>query len=281
MRLIVHHETVYDYPEPVMNSVNEAWLRPLTDERQSCLNFRLNTSPASDPRPYTDYFGNTVYHFDVHEPHSRLRVTADAEVLTEPFDVSAALNMDTSPLESLSVEAGERWLDFLAQTPLTYAGAEVILFARDVAAGQTTVSAFLRSLLAAVHQRVDYHPGATHVGTCAEDALALGSGVCQDHAHVLLAVCRVAGVPARYISGYLHDDGGAPEAQASHAWAEALLPATGWVGLDPANNCFADERYVRVAIGRDYSDVPPVRGAYAGSSGAGPGVSVSVQNVQQ
>jgi len=281
MRLTVHHETLYDYPEPVANSVNEAWLRPLTDERQSCLSFRLSTAPPSDPRPYTDYFGNTVYHFDVHEPHTRLTVTADAEVLTEPLDAEAALESDSSPLQPLSAEVGDRWLDFLAQTSLTCAGPGIHDLVQEIRDQQETVSSFLRRLLSHLHQRIAYLPGATTVASSAEDVLALGTGVCQDHAHVFLAVCRLVGVPARYISGYLCDSGGAGESQASHAWAEALLPATGWVGLDPANDCLADQRYIRVAIGRDYSDVPPVRGAFFGRASAGADVSVTVQDVIQ
>jgi len=275
MRLIVHHETLYDYPQPVANSVNEAWLRPLTDERQSCLAFRLCTAPSSDPRPYTDYFGNTVYHFDIHEPHTRLTVTADAEVLTEPLDA------DSSPLQALSAEAGDRWLDFLAPTALTCAGPGIRDLLQEIRGQEETVSSFLRGLLSHVHERIAYLTGTTTVATSAEDALALGRGVCQDQTHVFLAVCRLVGVPARYVSGYLCDSAEAGESQASHAWAEALLPATGWVGLDPTNDCLADQRYIRVAIGRDYSDVPPVRGAFFGRAGAGPEISVSVQDVIQ
>src|SRR6516225_390471 len=102
MRLTIQHETVYNYPRPAMNSVNEAWMRPLTDDRQTCLTFRLDTRPASTPRPYTDYFGNTVYHFDIQEQHSHLVVVANAEVLTEPIDVAAALINDSSNYEPLS-----------------------------------------------------------------------------------------------------------------------------------------------------------------------------------
>ena len=122
MRLTIHHETTYDYPHPAVNSINEAWLRPLTDERQACLSFRLTTHPASDPRPYTDYFGNTVYHFDVQEPHSRLAIVADADVMTLAFDAQAALQSDASQFRPLSSDDSDRWLDFLATTPLTTVG---------------------------------------------------------------------------------------------------------------------------------------------------------------
>jgi transglutaminase-like putative cysteine protease len=280
MRLRIHHETVYEYPRPVANSVNEAWLRPLSDERQSCLSFRLSTTPRSQPRPYTDYFGNTVYHFDVQEPHARLAILAEAEVLTEPFDAAAALQADASPYEPLSPIDRDRWLDFLSPTPLTAADTETRAFAERVAAGRTTVAGLLLALADRVHAQLRYEPGSTAVTTTAGQALRLGSGVCQDYTHLFLAVCRVLGVPARYVSGYLCTGAGPDQTQASHAWAEALLPAAGWIGFDATNGRLADERYVRIAVGRDYADVPPVRGAYSGPAGAEPSVAVSVQSDQ-
>lgn len=280
MRLTVHHETLYEYPRPVANSVNEAWLRPLTDERQSCLSFRLTTLPFSDPRPYTDYFGNTVYHFDVHEPHSVLRIVADAEVLTEPFDVLAALAADESSYQPL-VNADDRWLDFLAPTPLTAPDAQIQDFSRDLQRQETTIAEVVRTLAAAVHARIQYEPGRTAVTTTAGEALSESAGVCQDYTHIFLATSRLFGIPARYVSGYLYDEDASGLVQVSHAWPEVLLPATGWVGLDVTNGCPVDERYVRVAIGRDYADIPPVRGAYSGAAGGGPAVAVSVQAGQQ
>ena len=111
--------------------------------------------------------------------------------------------------------------------------------------------------------------------------MRLGEGVCQDYTHIFIAACRSLGVPARYVSGYLCSDGEAGQVQASHAWPEVLLPATGWIGMDVTNNCIVDERYVRVAIGRDYSDIPPIRGAFSGSAGSGPDVAVTVLTQQQ
>jgi transglutaminase-like putative cysteine protease len=281
MRLTVHHETAYDYPRPVTDSVNEAWLRPLTDEHQSCLSFRLTTDPPSEPRPYTDYFGNTVYHFDIHEPHTRLTIVTDAVVLTEPEDIARALANDRSPLQSPFVDGRDRWLDFLAATPLTHAGSSVRGFAKQFEGKHETVSEFLNALRGRVHDALEFVSGCTTVTTSAEEALNLGTGVCQDYTHIFLAVCRLAGIPARYISGYLCTEAGPDEPQASHAWPEALLPSTGWVGLDVANDCVVDQRYARIAIGRDYSDVPPVRGAFSGPDAAGPDVRVSVLESRQ
>jgi transglutaminase-like putative cysteine protease len=272
MRLNVRLETVHEFPQLVTNSVNEAWLRPLTDERQSCLAFRLTTTPPSDPRPYTDYFGNTVYHFDVHAPHDRLAIVAAAEVQIEPWDVEAALLADSSPMQPLSAEAGERWLDFLTPTSLTCADAEVRRLVSEVGQERATLSSFLLKLLAGVHEQaglLDAGPGSA--------TPALGPGPARDGLHCFLAACRLVGVPARYTAGYLCDERAGTR---THAWAEALLPSAGWVGLDPAIGRPVGDQHVRIAVGRDYEDVPPIRSAStaAAASGAMP---VAAQEAQQ
>jgi transglutaminase-like putative cysteine protease len=281
MRLSIHHSTVYQYPHAVVNSVNEVWLRPVSDERQTCLSFSLTTMPASNPRPYTDYFGNTVYHFDVPEQHARLEIIADAEVETVPIDRDALLAGDDAPFEPLSPDEQDLWLDYLVETPLTAAGPAVRRLAIEVSRGQDTTAGVLRALAARVAGALRYEPGTTGVETPAEEALRQGAGVCQDYTHLFLSSCRRLGIPARYVSGYLCTTNGDGERQQSHAWPEALLPRAGWVEFDPTNRRMVDEQYVRVAIGRDYGDVPPVRGAYSGPSADGLDVSVYVVNDQQ
>ena len=281
MRLKIHHVTVYDYPLPVTNSVNEAWLRPLTDDRQVCLSFSLTTTPRSQPRPYTDYYGNTVYHFDIPEPHSRLEIVADADVMTDDRDLEAALVEDRSPYRPLTPADHDRWLDFLTETPLTATGPATRGFIRAMQLQHETVAGLVREAAERVHAALTYRSGTTDVGTSAEEALDLGIGVCQDFTHLYLAVIRQFGVPARYVSGYLSTGEAADEPLATHAWVEVLLPAAGWVGLDIANGRPVDARYAKIAIGRDYADVPPVRGAYSGPRGTGLDVAVSVINDQQ
>ncbi len=281
MRLKIHHTTVYEYPFPVTNSVNEAWLRPLTDERQSCLSFSLITTPRSEPRPYTDYYGNTVYHFDIPEPHGRLEVLAEADVLTQDTDMMAEIQADASPYRPLSPVEHDRWLDFLTPTPLTKPGEAIPPYAAAIAAGRSTVAGLVLAISDRVHATLRYESGVTDVNTVAEDAFRLQVGVCQDYTHLFLAVCRLLGVPARYVSGYFSTSAAADAVQASHAWPEVLLPAAGWVGLDVTNGRPVDGRYVRVAVGRDYADVPPIRGAYSGPRGSGIDVAVQVLNDQQ
>ncbi len=281
MQLTIHHETVYSYPRPVVSSVNEVWLRPMSDGGQRCVSFQLTTVPASQPRPYTDYFGNTVYHFDVAEPHVQLTIVADAAVETRDDDDSSALLSDTSPHRPLSSEDQDRWLDWLTDTPLTARGAGVVGIADELRAQHKTSSTLVRAVAKRAHDSLRYEAGATGVSTTAEAALALGAGVCQDYTHLLLSICRTLGVPARYVSGYLSTGAGEDQRQQSHAWAEVWLPAAGWIGFDATNDRLIDGRYVRVAVGRDYSDVPPVRGAFSGPSDHGLDVSVYVLSDQQ
>jgi transglutaminase-like putative cysteine protease len=280
MRLSIHHRTVYQYPHAVVNSVNEVWLRPASDERQICHSFSIVTVPVSTPRPYTDYFGNTVYHFDVPEQHRRLEIVAEAQVETLSVDRPGLLASDRSPYQPLSSDEQDLWLDFLSETPLTEAGPGIRRLAIEVSRGRSSVTDILQALAARVAGALRYEAGVTGVETPAEEALRRGAGVCQDYTHLFLSTCRHLGIPARYVSGYLCADSGELRQQ-SHAWPEVLLPSAGWVEFDPANRRLVDEHYVRIAVGRDYSDVPPVRGAYSGPSAEGLDVAVFVVSEQQ
>ena len=127
--------------------------------------------------------------------------------------------------------------------------------------------------MSAIHDNVLYERGVTDVKTTADKALALGRGVCQDFSHIMLAVCRAQGLPARYVSGYLYNNG---HNAASHSWVDVLVPERGWISLDPTHNCEQTGQYVRVAVGRDYADVPPTRGIFKGNAKEQMDVEVSV-----
>ena len=192
-------------------------------------------------REYRDHFGNDVHHFDVLESHDRLAVTAVSEVWTPQTLV--ADRREPTPLELH---------DYLSPT-------EHAPFAQaieDFVEGHTAnggVLARARELMDAVHAELVYEPGATDVQTRADEVLALGRGVCQDFAHVLLAACRSVGIPARYVSGYLYDPTLLGDNAASHAWVDVWDEAQGWIALDPTHDREQTEAYVRVAVGRDYS----------------------------
>ena len=281
------HTTDFVYDGPVSESYNEVRLRPLHDERQSCLSFRLTTTPGSRGTAYRDAHGNWVHQFNVLSEHRRLRVEAESVVLAhEPFD-SPADRTTLAEFDSHSNQMDEEYFDFMAPTgyvPHLAQLREIITTAEQSSDG--TVAGFAQAASDLIHQRFRYVKGATHVHSSIEDSLSHGAGVCQDFAHVFLGAMRMRGLPARYVSGYLVPGSTAsPEAkqedviggQASHAWAEVLIPNCGWTGFDPTLGNPVGLRHIRIAYGRDYGDVAPVRGVYKGHAGQSLSVDVRVR----
>jgi transglutaminase-like putative cysteine protease len=246
--LRVEHTTEFGYDGPIAEAYTELRLRPQEGGGQHCSSFRLATEPPGvRVREYLDHFGNAVNHFDVLESHDRLLVTASSEVWTPQ-----ALVLDRRAPTPLELH------DYLQATG--YAP-----FAEAVRGFVSGHSGALE-LMHAVHTELVYEPGATDVLTRADEVLALGRGVCQDFAHVLLAACRLVGIPSRYVSGYLHDPTLVGDNAASHAWVDVWDEEQGWLALDPTHDREQTEAYVRVAIGRDYADVPPTRGVWTGQA---------------
>jgi transglutaminase-like putative cysteine protease len=264
------HTTDFVYDGPVSESYNEVRLRPIHDDRQSCLSFRLTTTPTSHGTAYKDAYGNWVHQFNVMPEHSHLRVQAESVVLAHEGNDSGAITISLMELDQRRMMWEEQHFDFLAPTgyvPHLNALHEISDTAEKRSDG--TVRGFVEAASGVIHERFQYVQGATHVHSSIEDSLSRGAGVCQDFTHLLLGVVRMRGLPARYVSGYLVPNGAAnPDArqeeviggQASHAWAEVLLPEEGWVGFDPTLGKPVGLRHVRVAYGRDYGDVAPVRG---------------------
>jgi transglutaminase-like putative cysteine protease len=270
------HITEFRYDGPVSESYNEVRLRPLTDDKQSCLSFRLTTKPASQSRSYQDAFGNWVYTFNVLKEHQELRIETDSVVLQldvpEPVAEATLEQVDGS-----HEELHDEFYDYMVVSqyiPLLDEMDELVSAAESKSDG--TALGFAEAASRLIHERFQYVKGATHVHSSIEDALREGAGVCQDFAHLLLGVLRKRGLPARYVSGYLVSQraenpsfaieeviGG----HASHAWAEVYIPQCGWKGLDPTLGTSVGTRHVRIGYGRDYGDVAPVRGLYNGHAG--------------
>jgi transglutaminase-like putative cysteine protease len=266
MRLRVTHTTTFQYDEPVSESYVEMRLVPLDAGGQRCESFRLTLDPPGDVRAYVDRFGNGVRHFDTLAPHVRLVVAARSEVLTPEgfFDPAR----DLSPLDAYDYQ------EPTAYTPATEAIRA--LASASVVAGDEMAT--LRALLSAVHGVLAYTPGATNVKTTADEALSRGGGVCQDFAHLLIAACRSLHLPARYVSGYVF----APRrgtAAASHAWTDVFVAGRGWISVDPTHDTLQTDHHVRLAMGRDYADVPPTRGVYKGAGREEMAVDVHVEPV--
>jgi transglutaminase-like putative cysteine protease len=275
-RFHLTHATEFVYDGPVYESYNEVRLRPIHDDRQSCLSFRLNTLPASRGSSYKDGYGNWIHLFNILPQHRRLRIEADSVVLVHEVAVAEPGGMTLADLDAAKAELLEEHFDFVtssAYVPYLPELAEIAKAAEQDC--DRSAAGFVQAAADFIHGNFTYMKGATHVHSSVRDALLLRAGVCQDFAHVLLGVVRMRGLPARYVSGYLvtgtDGPGGKQEevigGQASHAWAEVFLPGSGWIGFDPTLGKPIELRHIRVAYGRDYGDVPPVRGVYKGRAG--------------
>ncbi len=273
-RLRVLHRSGFRYVGPVVSSYNEARMTPLTDSAQTALEARVEVSPAAATYRYWDYWGSHVTAFDVQVPHTELAVTATSVVETgarprsgEPLDW-AALADDAFR---------DRFCEWLIPTPRTRPEEDLADIAELMRSQPDPGSAALAAAQA-VRAGMKYVPGVTAVHTSAHEAWAERKGVCQDIAHVTLAVVRSLGVPARYVSGYLHPSAAAEVGDTvvgqSHAWVEWWDGC--WVAYDPTNRIDVAERHVVVARGRDYGDVAPLKGIYSGPASSALGVLVEV-----
>jgi transglutaminase-like putative cysteine protease len=283
------HTTEFVYDGPVSESYNEVRLRPIHDEKQSCVSFRLTTTPSSRGTAYRDAYGNWVHQFNVLPEHRRLKVEAESVVLAHESSESPAESLTLAEFDSKSGQLDEEHFDFIVATGYVPHLKELkpLVDASEAASGGT-VKGFAQAASNLIHERFSYVKGATHVHSSIEDSLALGAGVCQDFAHLLLGVVRMRGLPGRYVSGYLVPGGGNGKetrqeevigGQASHAWAEVLVSDDGWMSFDPTLGKPVGLRHVRVAYGRDYGDVAPVRGVYKGQAGQRLSVDVCVRPV--
>jgi transglutaminase-like putative cysteine protease len=283
------HVTEFQYDGRVSESYNEVRLRPIHDDKQSCVSFRLITTPRSRVTAYQDAFGNWVHQFNIFAEHHRLTVESESVVLAHEVPCNDALSMSLSDFDARGKELCEEYFDFIAATtyvPHLTQLQEMVDAA--IQASDGTVLGFIQASSDLVHHRLRYVKGATHVHSSIADSLSLCAGVCQDFAHVMLGLVRTRGLPARYVSGYLvpqPKDGGEGNleevvgGQASHAWTEVFIPDMGWLGFDPTLGKPAGLRHVRLAYGRDYGDVPPVRGVYKGQAGQRLSVDVRVRPV--
>jgi transglutaminase-like putative cysteine protease len=281
MRFDIRYHTAFAYDALVRESQNELRACPATDDHQQLISYRVSTSPSSRVLSFADYWGTRVDAFGVRTPHLALDVTAEASVETRQRPL-VTVSPHTDALRAPAF--AEEHLEYLAPSPHCDWGDGVRAAALRAAslAGPNVVSQVL-----AVHRFVNsalvYTPGATEIGVHIEEVLAGGVGVCQDFAHLAVSTCRAVAIPARYVSGYLFttDDRAATEDDAeivhvqTHAWFEAAIPGFGWLALDPTNQQEVGLRHVKIGHGRDYDDVPPVRGVYAGSGV--PDVTVSVE----
>ncbi|HEX2545042.1 MAG TPA: transglutaminase family protein [Ramlibacter sp.] len=289
MLLHVVHETAYDYSPMVRTAQHMAHLKPATTAKQELLSHRLTV----DPRPAqqtesVDVYGNTRSFFSLQFSHDWLRVQAESLVSTSP----AQQPEDSLPWEEVAermrYRRGTRYdaaSEFAFASPYVPRDEAFAAYAQPVFQPGRPLLDAARELMARIHKDFEYAPAATDVNTPALEALAERRGVCQDFAHVMLGCLRSLGLPARYVSGYLltNPAPGQPRlvgCDASHAWVSVYLPGAdgpgAWADLDPTNDRAPGEDYVTLAIGRDYSDVSPMRGVIHGGANHSLRVAVTV-----
>jgi transglutaminase-like putative cysteine protease len=282
MAYSVRHITSFRYEPAVRESVMEVRMQPRTDFRQRCLSFSLDVNPRASMMVYRDFFGNGVHHFDVPGKQNLIEITAQAIVDVLPAPVLRPEDAsDWSELD-VRVAEGDYWemlvpSQYATPTPLLEKLAAELQLRRH-----GNPFELLQGLNSKLYQMFDYAPNTTEVDSPIDDALESRRGVCQDFAHIMITLIRELKIPCRYVSGYLfHEDKGHDRspAGATHAWVEAYLGDMGWVAFDPTNNLLGCERHVRVAVGRDYADVPPTRGVYKGDAESELSVMVSVSPV--
>jgi transglutaminase-like putative cysteine protease len=276
----IRHLTQFRYESPVTESLMEVRMHPRSEGPQRCLNFQLLVDPRARVHSYRDYLGNSIHHFGVPGKHTQLRIVAEAVVeIQKMAELPEALEHDAWSALDQIVAAGDYW-EMLMPSQFAHPTAALSNLAAELKLERRgDPLSFLRELNTALHDWFEYVPKATRVDSPIDHAIEARKGVCQDFAHVMIALVRSVRIPCRYVSGYLYPRAQRPDRSsegASHAWVEALLPELGWVGFDPTNNLLAGDRHIRTAIGRDYADVPPAKGIFKGKTSSELTVSVRV-----
>ena len=277
-RLHAKHRTEIRYAGAVGESVNEIRLIPSDNGRQQVEWSHVRVKPGAELMAHRDVYGNEVRWFQLTEPHELLVIEAEAIVTTRPARGASGNGDDAFPGIA---DPGymDRHAEFLAGSTHIRWTEPVDLFAQalplDEGAG---VVGWGRALEAEVNRAITYTPGVTRIDTPVEEVVRVGRGVCQDMAHLMIAVARRRGVAARYVSGWLHLPGLEGPGE-SHAWVELAVPGRGWTEFDPTHPDPAHEHYVRLAVGRDYADVPPLRGSYLGPATEAMVVTVEVRQL--
>ena len=307
-RFEIEHVSHYRYTSPARHSVMSLCMQPRSSVRQQLLRFALTTDPFALYSPGIDPYGNTKHVFSVHQWHDSLKITARATVETGPA-VRLPRSLAAGAWDTIRAwrDSFALW-DFTHDSPLARSTPALTAFiAREGIEPADDPLQAVGMLSEKLHSVFDYVPGSTSAASPIDHILETGRGVCQDYAHVMIAIARSWGVPARYVSGYVHVTGeGREQTQASsqtptllqsqtssqtqissptqtslqtqtssptpqtatHAWVECRLPGLGWVGFDPTNQTLADDHHVSIAVGRDYQDVPPSKGVLHGFVGS-------------
>ena len=265
MRIRISHETRYRYDAPINGVIQTLRLTPRNHDGQYVFHWRIDVSEDCRLDVHEDAFGNITHTFTAEGPFTELGVQVEGEV-----DVQNTAGIVRGAIEPFPPSL------YLRPTPLTEIDGAIAEFAREVRSQSDDTLPMLHALLGRIHGEMTFDTNPTLTSTTAAEAFALKRGVCQDLTHVFIATARHLGVPARYVGGYFHRADGITQQDAGHAWAEAHIPALGWIAFDPANGICATDAHVRVAVGLDYLGAAPVRGARRGGGNESLTVSVLV-----
>lgn len=266
-KFTIQHLTTYKYDEPVYDSANQIMLYPIKDSYQEVISHHINITNDPAVETYTDYYNNVVGTFTNHEQHSELVIASFLEV-----------NVKAKPKPNTSLSVDKQWrlidnlqfeidyINFLKQVPFD-AEDELLVVLKPDDQRKLPLLDVVQYFCGYIFDHFKYIKGITTVETTVNEIWKLKSGVCQDFAHILLAMLRRLGIPARYVSGYICPNRNGMRGEgATHAWVEAFIPDYGWLGIDPTNNCITADNHVRLAVGRNFVDVSPVKGTYKGTA---------------
>jgi transglutaminase-like putative cysteine protease len=273
MRFRIKHTTRYVYEQPASHSHNDVRLTPIDAPDQKRVAFRLDVTPAAAISEYCDAFGNLTHSIDIQPPHTELVISSCSVV--DRFSIPAQPSARITFYDYLADDAArmKQYSEFLNPSRYVPFSDRLRKFFWSVRPQLSEdITAYTERMVLYVRNQFGYDGGTTNVHSTVDDILTQGGGVCQDFAHLSIGLLRLAGIPARYVSGYLAPDphrsaNSPPPELASHAWIEALLPGVGWTGFDPTHRTRTMIRHIRLAVGRDYNDLPPVSGVYNSSGG--------------
>lgn len=271
MHLDIRYVTHFVYVTPAWESQNSVRACPIDSDSQELIAYSLDVEPDADCRWYIDRWGTRVDTFGILDPHTELIVTATASVETGPPAVPAG---GATLIDLYEENRDDRLRLFLRSSRHTEWAGPIVDLAGEIVSGSDDLISAVHDIASVVNGRLAYEPGATEIGVSPAVVWDQQAGVCQDYAHVMIAMLRSQGIPARYVSGYFYATdvvgGGTPEASEitvqTHAWVEVWIPGFGWWAIDPTNDQVTGERHVVVGQGRDYDDVLPMRGVYYGDT---------------
>lgn len=265
IKFFLYHTTIYSYSNPVIESTNKILLYPYNDINQQLVNLKLTISGNPSIYNYIDDYNNRVGFFTYTPPHTSLVISSEAEIISK-----------SQPVFEEKMEASEQWntlnnvsntVEYLAFLEIEKNNSvnEFLEVISKFQKNNITPFELSQKICLYINENFTYEKGITNVFSTIDEVWKIKTGVCQDFTTVMIQFCRIAKIPARYVSGYVFAEEGLRGAGATHAWVEVFIPGHGWLGLDPTNNCIADKFHIRLAVGRNYHDCAPVKGVYRGN----------------